>query len=332
MPIKKSVNVIPAFAKLTSESKRLGGTSAGAYVLTIVASKKRRMNHGIAIFALAPPSLRRYIIIKNSATGAIHNARASFTVVAISSASCPYAAAAPTTELVSCIAIAAQTPNCFCVRFIRCPTTGNSNNAIEFNIKTLPRATDISSVSASIAGPTAAIALPPQIAVPDEISVDVFSATPNHLPTKYPRINVPKIDAIVKSIPSFPAWITAERFIPNPRRITDACKRYFVGFPVTKGNGLPSVKASNNPRANAIGGEPIGERLIKARIMNMALCHIGELFLFSGKLIICQPFLDLRQLFVRQQWPRHRLGNNVLLALDHHRVRKQEARRSEYLG
>ena len=40
-------------------------------------------------------------------------------------------------------------------------------------MNTVPRATEISSSVALITGPTAAIALPPQIAVPDEIRCDV---------------------------------------------------------------------------------------------------------------------------------------------------------------
>ena len=44
-------------------------------------------------------------------TGMIHNERYSFTVVAICKAFKPNFCAAPTTELVSCIAIAAHNPN-----------------------------------------------------------------------------------------------------------------------------------------------------------------------------------------------------------------------------
>jgi hypothetical protein len=55
------------------------------------------MNQGIVNFA-------DFRLKKNavaSVTGTIHSARVSFTVVAIWSASAPYFAAAPTTELVS---------------------------------------------------------------------------------------------------------------------------------------------------------------------------------------------------------------------------------------
>ena len=50
------------------------------------------------------------------ATGMIHKALANLTVVATSSACGPYLLAAPTTELVSCMAIAHHNPNCVCER------------------------------------------------------------------------------------------------------------------------------------------------------------------------------------------------------------------------
>ena len=56
------------------------------------------MNQGMATRACAP---RRNAKAVPRVSGTIHNARVSFTVVATCSASAPYAAAAPTTELVS---------------------------------------------------------------------------------------------------------------------------------------------------------------------------------------------------------------------------------------
>jgi len=50
-------------------------------------------------------------------TGIIHNALTNFTVVATSKAWSPYLLAAPTTELVSWMAIAHHKPNCkLCLR------------------------------------------------------------------------------------------------------------------------------------------------------------------------------------------------------------------------
>ena len=90
-PIKKRVIVIPALAKFTSESKILGMINVGAYVRNAAAPMKRKMNHGIATFAFASESALRYRNANNRAIGAIHNARASLTVVAVARASAPYA-------------------------------------------------------------------------------------------------------------------------------------------------------------------------------------------------------------------------------------------------
>src|SRR5207342_1076381 len=128
------------------------------------AKQNKKMNHGIVTFDLL--CLNAAVA---SASGTIHNARASFTVVAVTSASFPYREAAPTTELVSWIASAAHNPNCDCERSSPAPIEGKMSSAIEFRIKTVPSDTAISSSPACSIGPMAAIALPPQIAVPAEI-------------------------------------------------------------------------------------------------------------------------------------------------------------------
>ena len=66
------------------------------------------------------------------------------------------------------MAIAAHMPNCFIVIDNASPIIGNTNRAIALRIKTTPNATDMLSARAFIIGPTAAIAEPPHIAVPDE--------------------------------------------------------------------------------------------------------------------------------------------------------------------
>ena len=99
MPIRNSVTVKPAFARFTRASKTLGWMMTGANVRIAAAATNRKMNQGIAIFAFA--SFSRNATANAIASGAIHNARASFTVAAIASAAAPYADEAPTTELVS---------------------------------------------------------------------------------------------------------------------------------------------------------------------------------------------------------------------------------------
>ena len=56
---------------------------------------------------------------------------------------------------------------------------GNVSNATEFNTKIVPNETDISSSVAPVIGPTAAMALPPQIAVPVEMRNAGRSGTAN---------------------------------------------------------------------------------------------------------------------------------------------------------
>src|ERR1700730_3505958 len=79
------------------------------------------------------------------ASGTIQRARASFTVVPITKAWGPYFVVAPTTELVSWIASAAQSPNCDWERWSAFPMGGKISRAIEFKIKIVPRDTAISS-------------------------------------------------------------------------------------------------------------------------------------------------------------------------------------------
>src|ERR1039458_5181432 len=122
------------------------------------------MNHGHWMRVLLP--LTAAVPIDK---GTIQSARASFTVVPTANATAPYLAEAPTTELVSWIAKAAHNPNWVCESFNQRPIAGNVSSATEFNTKIVPSETDISSSVAPVIGPTAAMALPPQIAVPAAI-------------------------------------------------------------------------------------------------------------------------------------------------------------------
>ena len=74
-------------------------------------------------------------------------------------------------------------------------------------------------------GPTAAIALPPQIAVPVEMRNDGVFLTRNIAPNTMPIASVAVIPIAVYTIPLRPARNTLPRFIPNPSRTTDACSK-----------------------------------------------------------------------------------------------------------
>src|SRR5207245_3128677 len=98
------------------------------------------MNQGHWIFALA-----RIAMAVASDKGTIHRARASFTVVPTARAVEPYFAAAPTTELVSWIARAAQRPNCDWVSLRAVPIAGKISKAMALRTNTVPSETAISS-------------------------------------------------------------------------------------------------------------------------------------------------------------------------------------------
>src|SRR5215472_948323 len=190
-----------------------------------------------------------------SVRGTIQSARVSFTVVATARATLPYFAAAPTTELVSWIASADQIPNWLCERASRCPTKGNKNRAIAFRMNTVPRETAMSWSSASRTGPMAAIALPPQIAVPTEIRRDGVRSTESARPRKRPQATAKLIPTSVYRNPERPAWRTSVRLMPKPSPTTEICNSHFEQREVNSGNGFPSASARTSPKARARGGE-----------------------------------------------------------------------------
>jgi hypothetical protein len=63
------------------------------------------------------------------------------------------------------------------------------NNAMELRMKTVPSETAISSALACTIGPIAAIALPPQMAVPVEIKYAVVPRTKRNFPISVPASN-----------------------------------------------------------------------------------------------------------------------------------------------
>ena len=105
-PMKNIVNVRKRLA-MPDMMVPTCGTLSRTNVFRSIAMMKYRMNHGIVNLL----SLLLKMNDVTSAKGMIHNALVSLIVVAICRASSPYAAPAPTTELVSWIAIAAHVPN-----------------------------------------------------------------------------------------------------------------------------------------------------------------------------------------------------------------------------
>ena len=88
-------------------------------------------------------------------------------------------------------------------------------------MKITPKATEVCFSSDLIIGAIAAMALPPQIAVPQAIKWDVFLSMDNHLPNKNPtpivvtidtKVNVKLVDPIAKVLVTL---------IPKPNPTTD---------------------------------------------------------------------------------------------------------------
>ena len=94
-PMRKRVALRACFEQATIPDDSAEGMSRK--VFASMARMKISMNHGMLIFF---PFFRKMNVVA-IAIGIIHSARVSFTVVAMLRASSPYAAPAPTTELVS---------------------------------------------------------------------------------------------------------------------------------------------------------------------------------------------------------------------------------------
>ncbi len=122
------------------------GRSAGNDVTIAAMSTNPTRNHGsFAADVPRSPVRRARAHPMTSATGTIQSARASFTVVATSTAFPPQVVAAPTTELVSWIASAANRPNPSSSRPARCPSGGNTTSATALRRNTVASATEMDS-------------------------------------------------------------------------------------------------------------------------------------------------------------------------------------------
>ena len=106
---------------------------------------------------------------ENKISGTIHKVLPNFKVAATSKASSPIIEEAPITEAVSCIARAAQEPNCSWFKSIQFPNKGKITTAMAFKTKIIVKDINNSFGFGFIMGATAAIAEPPHIAEPDAI-------------------------------------------------------------------------------------------------------------------------------------------------------------------
>ena len=132
--------------------------------------------------------------------------------------------------------------------------------AIALRIKMVPSDIDISLSLAFTTGATAAIALPPHIAVPAEMRYDVLRSIISLFPRYIPRKSTLKTETIVNSIPSRPVCNDSWRFMPKPNPTTENCNRYLDVFFAKRGKGCPASSAKASPANRATAGDTTGSR------------------------------------------------------------------------
>jgi hypothetical protein len=132
-------------------------------------------------------------------------------------------------------------------------------------------------LSALIIGEIAEMALPPQIAVPQEISWEIFLSIPKYFPIRRPRLIVIVIDATVNKKLSSPALKALNIFIPNPRPTTDIFNNQFTALALKSIKGFPIIWAVTKPNAKATEDEIQGKRQIEAMARNKILMIENDL-------------------------------------------------------
>jgi hypothetical protein len=149
--------------------------------------------------------------------------------------------------------------------------------AIELSKKTIPIEIEICLLSALIIGEIAEMALPPQIAVPQEISWEIFLSIPKYFPIRRPKVIVVVIEATVNKKLSSPALKALNIFIPKPSPTTDIFNNQFTALPLISINGFPMIWAVTNPRAKAMEDETQGKRQTEASAINKILMIENDL-------------------------------------------------------
>ena len=107
---------------------------------------------------------------------------------------------------------------------------GNIRSAIAFRIKTAANAMVISFDFGFKTDEITAIALPPQIAVPEVINNDVFLLIFNNLKKTYPKVKTLKIEIKVSTKPSLLIETASWRFKPNPKPMIAIFNSFFEYF------------------------------------------------------------------------------------------------------
>ena len=145
-----------------------------------------------------------------------------------------------------------QIPACDALRFKYLIRNENRNNATVLRINTTPIETAISSSFASITGAVAAIALPPQIPVPNIISCEDLFFNLNKFASKNPaKTIIDKLMAVCNK-PLLPIEITLEMFKPKPNRITARFNVFFLILFVFLGTEIKDKLIKKIPNINEI--------------------------------------------------------------------------------
>ena len=116
---------------------------------------------------------------------------------------------------------------------------------------TTASATDISCSFGWITLATAAIALPPQIAVPTAMSSGVSPGTRSTAAEHEPERERGGEPCAVSSAPLDPTRHTSSRFMPAPSATTPSCNVSVVHFFVCFGGGVPVPSATASPASRA---------------------------------------------------------------------------------
>jgi hypothetical protein len=231
--------------------------TAGTSVRVKLASRKpTRKGWTARVHAPPTPPEGAFVIhTANTVHGKIHTTRDNFTTIAVSRAALlPYAAPAPATDAMSCTATPTHVPYCVSVSPKPRPTSGNTANATALRMKIAPVATAIDVDDALMADPTAAIADPPQIAVPELTRSVCSRPTPSNRPSPKPTTIAPTIVAAAKTNPLDASRHNSPRSILNPSSTMHVCIISRDTRLDASGNRDKPANAVTTPTANATGG------------------------------------------------------------------------------
>src|SRR5690554_297052 len=148
------------------------------------------------------------------------------------------------------------------------------NKAMAFKINTVPIAMLISSDLALITGATAAMALPPQIAVPEAINLAKPGGNLKNLFRMYTKKKTIAMVDIVNPKPALLTSIALSSCKPKPNPMIDHCNTFLDPILLNSSKGFPKTKVKPKPKSKAIGALTHGVKVIIANKTNNILASI----------------------------------------------------------